>query len=233
MSSSSAPTKRVFLFDIDGTLLISDGAGSSSWTLAFEELYQISADIFQYTDTGMTDQAIAKHTFEATMKRPATDAELKELIEVRLRHLRETINASAHFEVLSGVFELLTKLKASGAILGVVTGNLQEAAEMKLEKASLADFFTFGGYGSDAFERVDLTQNAIDRCRNIHGFDLPLEDFVAIGDTPNDIKAAHGCAIQCVGVGTHKYKREELAAAGADFAIENLKDGLPMFGIDL
>jgi phosphoglycolate phosphatase-like HAD superfamily hydrolase len=214
-------------------LLISDGAGSSSWTLAFEELYQISADIFQYTDTGMTDQAIAKHTFEATMKRPATDAELKELIEVRLRHLRETINASAHFEVLGGVVELLTKLKASGAILGVVTGNLQEAAEMKLEKASLADFFTFGGYGSDAFERVDLTQNAIDRCRNIHGFDLPLEDFVAIGDTPNDIKAAHGCAIQCVGVGTHKYKREELAAAGADFAIENLKDGLPMFGIDL
>ncbi|MDA8277456.1 MAG: HAD family hydrolase [Actinomycetota bacterium] len=233
MSNTSAQSKRVYLFDIDGTLLISDGAGSSSWTLAFEELYQISADIFQYTDTGMTDQAIAKHTFEATMKRSATEAELKELIEVRLRHLCDTINASAHFEVLGGVVELLTKLKASGAILGVVTGNLQQAAEMKLEKAKLSDFFTFGGYGSDAFERVDLTQVAIDRCRQIHGSDLPLDDFVAIGDTPNDVKAAHGCHIQCVGVGTHKYKREELAAAGADFAIDDLRYGLPMFGIDL
>ncbi len=223
----------MFLFDIDGTLLISDGAGSSSWTLAFEELYNISADIFQYTDTGMTEQAIAKHTFEATMKRSATEAELKELIEVRLRHLRETIHASAHFEILTGVTELLTKLKATGAILGVVTGNLQLAAEMKLEKANLSSFFSFGGYGSDAYERVDLTQIAIDRCRDIYGADLALDEFVAIGDTPNDVKAAHGCGIQCVGVGTNKYKREDLSEAGADFAIDNLAEGLPMFGIIL
>src|SRR5450631_1847278 len=95
------------LFDIDGTLLITGGAGASSWRLAFQELYGIPADIGQFTDTGMTDPEVGRKTFEAVLHREPERKEFTRLLERRLHYLQETVEDSDDYRVLPGVETLL------------------------------------------------------------------------------------------------------------------------------
>src|SRR6266480_3481366 len=110
------------LFDIDGTLLITGGAGAASWRLAFDELYGIPADIGQFTDVGMTDPAVGRKTFEAVMRREPERREFTRLLERRLHYLHQTVEGSDGYRVLPGVEELLPKLIDHGFLLGLVTG---------------------------------------------------------------------------------------------------------------
>ena len=135
------------LFDIDGTLIITGGAGAASWRLAFDELYGIPADIGEFTDTGMTDPDVGRKTFEAVMHREPERKEFTRLLERRLRYLHQTVEESEGYKVLPGVDELLPKLIEEGYLLGLVTGNVEAAAHIKLHRARLNRFFSFGGYG--------------------------------------------------------------------------------------
>ena len=101
-------TKRIAaLFDIDGTLIITGGAGAAAWRLAFEELYGIPADIGEFTDTGMTDPDVGHKTFAAVLGHEPSRAELGKLMERRLHHLYQTVADSDDYRVLDGVEELL------------------------------------------------------------------------------------------------------------------------------
>ena len=96
-------TDRIaILFDIDGTLIISGGAGAGSWRLAFDELYGIPADIGQYTDTGMTDPDVARRTFEGVLQRAPSRTEFAKLLERRLFYLHTAVARSQHYRVLDG-----------------------------------------------------------------------------------------------------------------------------------
>ena len=94
------------LFDIDGTLIVSGGAGASSWKLAFDELYGIPADIGEFTDTGMTDPEVGRKTFEAVLGRPPAADEFARLLERRQHYLYDAVEESEHYRVLPGVKEL-------------------------------------------------------------------------------------------------------------------------------
>ena len=223
-----ADERIAILFDIDGTLIDTGGAGAASWRLAFDELYGIPADIGKFTDTGMTDPEVGRKTFEAVLKRKPEGDEFARLLERRLHYLHKTAAESEGYRVLSGVEDLLPRLLADGYLLGLVTGNMEAAAHIKLHRAQLNRFFSFGGYGSDATDRGELTRIALERAALTYGAKVAAGQTIVVGDTPHDVESAHSAGIACVGVASHKFTLEQLREAGADYAIASLADGFPV-----
>ncbi|HEV3070221.1 MAG TPA: HAD family hydrolase [Solirubrobacteraceae bacterium] len=216
------------LFDIDGTLLITGGAGAASWRLAFDELYGIPADIGQFTDTGMTDPEVGRKTFQAVLHRDPERREFARLLERRLHYLHRTVEESDDYRMLPGVEELLPRLIEEGHLLGLVTGNVEAAAHIKLHRAGLNRFFSFGGYGSDSADRGEITRTALKRASLVFGEQLSPEQAIAVGDTPRDVEGAHAAGIACIGVGSHHFSIAELRDAGADYAVGSLAEKLPL-----
>jgi len=216
------------LFDIDGTLIITGGAGAASWRLAFDELYGIPADIGAFTDTGMTDPDVGHRTFEAVLRRKPERSEFTRLLERRLHYLHQTVEESDGYRVLAGVAELLPRLIEDGYLLGLVTGNVEAAAHIKLHRARLNRFFSFGGYGSDASDRGELTRIALRRAELVYGETVTPDQAIVVGDTPHDVEGAHAAGMACVGVGSHHFDVRQLRDAGADYAIASLEEALPL-----
>jgi phosphoglycolate phosphatase len=215
------------LFDIDGTLISTGGAGAASWRLAFDELYGIPADIGKFTDAGMTDSQVARRTFEAVIGHSPSRKELSVLLERRLNHLYETVADSTGYRVLPGVEKLLPGLLERGYLLGLVTGNGEAAAHIKLHRARLNRFFSFGGYGSDSDDRSELTKRALERAALVFGEPIQPNQCLAVGDTPLDVTAAHGAGIECVGVASGHFTVEQLREARADYVLGSLEERLP------
>jgi phosphoglycolate phosphatase len=215
------------LFDIDGTLVNTGGAGAASWKLAFDELYGIPADIGKFTDTGMTDPDVGRKTFESVLKREPERKEFTRLMERRIHYLHQTVEESEGYEVLPGVTALLPQLIDEGYLLGIVTGNVEAAGHVKLHRANLNRFFSFGGYGSDSSDRGELTKVALQKASLVFGEEIEPEQAFSVGDTPLDVTGAHAAGIKCVGVGSHHYDADQLREAGADYAIASLEEGLP------
>jgi phosphoglycolate phosphatase-like HAD superfamily hydrolase len=223
----SGSRKRVaILLDIDGTLIVSGGAGATSWRLAFDELYGIPADIGEFTDTGMTDPEVGRKTFEAVLGRKPSAEEFTKLLERRQHYLYDTVEESKQYRVLPGVKELLPRLLSEGYLLGLVTGNLEAAAHIKLHRARLNRFFSFGGYGSDSPDRSEVTRIALRRGAVVYGSELEPAQAIVVGDTPHDVEAAHAAGLACVGVASHNFDADQLRAAGADYVVESLAEQL-------
>lgn len=216
------------LCDIDGTLIDSGGAGARSWRLAFDELYSIPADIGEFTDNGMTDPDVGRQTFVAVLDRQPSRAEFAKLLERRLFYLHQTVAESDGYRVLPGADHLLPDLLGDGYLLGIVTGNLEAAAHIKLNRAKLNRFFSFGGYGSDSTDRAELCRVALRRAELVYGEPVPPDRCLVVGDTPRDVESAHEAGIECVGVASHHFTIDELRDAGADYVCETLKHGLPI-----
>jgi phosphoglycolate phosphatase-like HAD superfamily hydrolase len=215
------------LFDIDGTLISTGGAGAVSWRRAFEELHGVPADIGEFTDAGMTDPEVGRRTFAAVLGREPTPRELARLMAVRLKYLPEAVAESKGYVVLDGVEELLPRLVDEGYLLGLTTGGTDSAAFIKLARANLARWFTFGGYGSDSTDRTELTRVAIERAGRLLGEELDPKTVLDVGDTPLDVEAAHGAGAVAVGVASGHYTSEQLREAGADYVLESLREPLP------
>lgn len=223
------PPPVAVLFDIDGTLISTGGAGAKSWKWAFQQVVGIPAEIGQYTDAGWTDPEVAKGTFRQVMGRDPTRQEMAALIAAYLAIIPDNVQASEGYKVLDGVYELLPQLVERGVLLGLTTGGTEGAAHVKLGRAQLNKYFAFGGYGSDSADRVELTKKAIERGGLMLGEPLDAADVLVVGDTPRDVKAALGAGAVPVGVASHKHTAEQLAEAGAEYVIETLVDGLPGF----
>lgn len=221
-------TPRILLFDIDGTLVSTGGAGAVAWKRAFDELYGIPADIGQFTDAGMTDPDVGAQTFEAVMGREATAHELAQLVQRRLEHLPEAVADSQGYKVLPGVPERLKQLSRAGHLLGIITGNGDGAAHVKLQRANLSRWFTFGAYASAGLDRAGIVRQAVQRGEAMLGQDVPNSDIYVIGDTPRDIEAAHAADCSAIAVATGHFDRAALEEAGADHVLETLEENLPI-----
>lgn len=216
------------LFDIDGTLLLTGGAGAVAWQRAFQELHGIEANIEEHTHAGMTDPEIVEIVFREVIGRDGTEAERAQAVAGYLSHLADAVNESSGYEVMPGIEAILPRLSEGGVLLGLVTGNIEAAAQIKLARADLNRFFAFGGYGSDARDRTELTKKAIERGGEVRGTALDPAATIAVGDTPRDVKAGHGAGIRVVGVATGSYSVDEQREAGADWAIEDVTQGFPL-----
>jgi phosphoglycolate phosphatase-like HAD superfamily hydrolase len=215
------------LFDIDGTILVTGGAGAAAWQRAFREQQGIDADIAEHTDAGMTDPEITEIIFREVIGREATTAERARVVAGYLFHLHDTIRHSDGYRVMPGIEQTLTELIEEGVLCGIVTGNVEAAAHIKLSRAGLNRFFSFGGYGSDSRSRTELTKRALQRAETVSGDTLEVSTAISIGDTPRDVEAGHGAGIRVVGVATGSYSVDQLEQAGADWAVEDLWQGLP------
>src|SRR5262245_4959634 len=153
---------------------------------------------------------------------------MEKLMARRLEYLPEEVENSHGYVVLPGVEELLDRLIDDGILLGLTSGNVEAAAHIKLARANLNRFFSFGGYGSDSPDRTELTKKGLERGGVVAGHDLARSRCFSCGDTPLDVEAGHGAGIRVVGVGTGKFQAKELLDAGADAAVKDLTEGLPL-----
>jgi phosphoglycolate phosphatase len=219
---------RILLFDIDGTLVSTGGAGAVAWRRAFEELHGIPADIGQFTDAGMTDPDVGAKTFAAVIGREPSPHELALLVQRRLEHLPEAIAESEKYRVLPGVPERLRSLSRAGHLLGLITGNGDGAAFIKLERGDLMRWFSFGAYATAGMDRAGIVRQAVARGEAFLGADVPNTEIFVVGDTPLDIQAAHAVGCTAIGVATGHFDAEALREAGADHVVETLEEELPL-----
>jgi phosphoglycolate phosphatase len=216
------------LFDIDGTLIDTGGAGAESWRRAFSELYDIPADIGKFTDNGMTDPDVGRQTFQAVLDRAPSDEEFTALMEARNRHLRDAVAESPGYRVLDGVAALLPALLKEGYLLGLVTGNVEVAAHIKMHRGDLNRWFCCGAYGSDSLDRNEVTRISLQRASLAYGAPIAPSEAVVVGDTPRDVEGAHSGGMACIAVASHHFDADQLAAAGADHVLGSLAEPLPL-----
>ncbi|MBO4288206.1 MAG: HAD family hydrolase [Kiritimatiellae bacterium] len=205
------------LFDIDGTMLFARGVGRRSFSRAFVEVYGIEyPDIDGISFAGATDSGVIR-AMCATCGVPNPPAKEEHFFLRLARHLDDAMDELPP-EVFPGVPELLAALTEGGVALGLVTGNLRSTAWSKLRHAGLDGYFTFGAYGDETPDRVEITRLALRR--------LPAGSRcgVLVGDTPNDIEAAHVNGLRAVAVATGWISAEKLAAAGADGVLADFSD---------
>jgi phosphoglycolate phosphatase-like HAD superfamily hydrolase len=218
---------KAVLWDIDGTLLTTGGAGAVAWQRAFEELYGIEANIDENTRAGMTDPEITEIIFNQVIGREGSPEEHAKVVAKYLEHMPDAVAESSGYRVMPGIAEILPRLAEAGIVQGVVTGNVEPAARIKLARGDLDKYFSFGGYGSDDRDRVKVTERAIERGGEVVNTPLDRAATISVGDTPRDITAGHGAGIRVVGVATGAYSVAEQEEAGADWAIPDVTSGFP------
>src|SRR3989442_3358607 len=222
---------RILLWDIDGTLMRSTGAGSfKDYTIPMlEEVFGTAGRLPEMKVSGMTDLQIVG---EALKHEGFTHEHIRE----RVHELRESYMKAMHkftgngqevFEVLPGVREALQAVAEDPRYhSGLLTGNIEPAAYLKMELVGLANFFDLpGAFGDESHDRRDLPALAAARIREHLAVDLAPSQFIVIGDTPNDIECARHFGARSLALGTGRfYSTEQLLACSPDAFIPNLAD---------
>lgn len=219
-------SKIVVLFDIDGTLIRTGGAGKRALDRSLDELHGITGGMSRVQPGGKTDPLIVREIFEKLRPRHSlTPAEIQKALERYVHYLSEEIESAETFRVLPGLPGLLEELEKSGrAVVGLATGNVETGARVKLARADLNRFFPFGGFSSDHEVRVELTKIAVQRGRERAGGDIPGERVFVVGDTPHDISCAKAAGVRSLAVATGPHPAAELKPHGPDLLLEDLSD---------
>jgi phosphoglycolate phosphatase-like HAD superfamily hydrolase len=220
------PRPTVVLFDIDGTLVHTLGAGVRGMNAAFADLYGRIDILEGLRIAGRTDRAIVGDAFRRLDVEPTTER-VTALRDAYLPHLaRELAHApdGAGCCVLPGVVEAIDALnRRDDAVVGLLTGNFHGGAGVKLRRFGLWDRFAFGAFGDEHLDRRDLVPVAVAAARAA-GHDVSPADLVVIGDTPLDVDCAHAHGARAIAVATGPYTREALAREGAELTVGTLAE---------
>ncbi len=219
-------TPRILvLFDIDGTLLHTLGAGIRGMNRAFGRLHGRPDALDGVPVAGRTDRSIVTDGFRRIGIEPDADR-IHALRDVYVGEIPDElirVNGTA-IGVLPGVERMIDALERSPDVaIGLLTGNFEVVAGIKLDHYGLGRRFVFGGYGDHHFDRRDLLPMAIARARAA-GIDASDSRVVLVGDTPLDVDCAHAHGAVAVAVATGNYSIAQLEATGADLVVETLED---------
>ena len=218
---------KIVLFDIDGTLLISDGAGRSAMGTALTTFFGTPGPA-SYRYGGKTDRLIVRETMRLAGFDDATiDARMEEVLALYLRGLRADLEHAAHrARALPGVTALVDAVERhEDLVLGLLTGNIVEGAQVKLRAVALApERFRVGAFGSDHEERPMLPPIARQRASALLGHEVPGDRLVIIGDTPADMTCGLGIGARAIGVATGGFGLEELTGYAPAAAFADLSD---------
>jgi phosphoglycolate phosphatase len=229
--------RKLVLFDIDGTLVLTGGAGLRAMNRACSELVGHTEALSGIPVAGRTDRIILADV-AARMGRTLDDELLTVLRDRYLAYLREEILAPGVMPsaeslgprggikaVMPGIRELLDALqRRPDVFLGLLTGNFEEGARTKLAHFDLWRYFRCGAYGDDAEDRNALVPIAVERARRCGLPEIPPGEILVIGDTPHDIACARAADAVAVGVATGGFTVDELRASGADIVFKDLSD---------
>jgi phosphoglycolate phosphatase-like HAD superfamily hydrolase len=218
---------HVFLFDIDGTLVLSGGAGKAAMEAALRSAFGTKSGTTGIPFSGRTDRAILRDLFRRHgIEESAENAQ--RFLTVYLQHLPGCLSRHRG-EILPGVAALLEQLHAhTHVMLGLLTGNVREGARLKLGHFGLFHYFRFGGYGDRHLHRDDVAREALGELRSHHGGDVAGERIWVIGDTPLDVQCARAIGARAAAVATGWHPREELAASKPDLLLNDFSDPEPL-----
>ena len=215
--------KKLFLFDIDGTLLLTGRAGEHALRLGFKERFGVDDDLSSISFAGSTDSAIVRQMFTAH-DIPATPENIADLLDGYVHHLAKEL-PRREGRVLPGIVELLKALhQREDCVLGLLTGNIERGAELKLSHYGVWDYFEFGAYADEHVDRNKLGPVAHARAAEKHGISFEAEDVFVLGDTPRDIACARAAGFVAVAIATGSYGIEDLASHKPDFLFGDLSD---------
>lgn len=204
----------VLLFDIDGTLISTGGAGRRAIESAFARRFGRADAFTGFSFGGMTDRAILRAGLSAIGRAP-DEGEMDELIALYLGILAEEMAAESACIVHPGVEPALDAVVGRARVaVGLGTGNVREGARLKLTKKGLYQRFSFGGFGCDHELRHELLRIGAERGALELGAPLGECRVVVIGDTPKDIDAAKAIGAECIAVATGFFREDALAACG-------------------
>lgn len=215
----------LYLFDIDGTLLDTGGAGMSALQEATREIFGHDGPALDLA--GSTDLGIVANIHDHFKIDPTADR-VAEYFAVYQRCLDWNL-ASGLFkgQVFNGVIRFLDELsKRSDATLGLLTGNTSGGAASKMRHFALASYFPFGAFGCDHPDRNQLGPIALSRAAAHTGRIFTPEETLIVGDTPKDIACAHAIGAKCLAVSTGQFTSAALTAYGADYIVESLDQAL-------
>ncbi len=214
---------RLLLFDIDGTLITSGGAGEGALKDAMKDRFGVQEDLQGILLAGATDariarELLAKHGIEASAENVTA------LLDEYLQHLSGRMPLHAG-RLLPGIIPVLEALeKRPEAVLALLTGNLTRGAQIKLTHYGIWKFFEFGAFADDHHDRNELGKVARARALEKHGIEFPPERIFVIGDTPRDIECGRAIGARTVAIATGHYSLSELAEHRPDFLFQDFSD---------
>jgi phosphoglycolate phosphatase len=212
---------RIFLFDIDGTIMSTHGAGRSSMAAAFSDVFGRADACTHFSFSGMTDVAIFRLGL-AAIGLPFKNEHAHSLLMSYLVHLEKELHQAAPSDIVlhPGIGEAIAMCHREGAV-GLGTGNVKAGAKLKLQRVALWEPFSFGGFGDDSELRAELLEIGAQRGAQQRGIARSACDVMVIGDTPKDVAAAQAIGARCLAVETGHCSRDSLA--GADLIVEDLQ----------
>ena len=208
--------KTILLFDIDGTLALTQGAGTRAMGRVFREVFGIENALAGVDFAGRSDSWIAATAFRNAGREPTPQTVVR-FQDAYIPALSEELEVGSR--LLPGVVELLDALAEQPVVLGLGTGNFRRAAEAKLAHLGIWERFTDGGFGDDAANRTALLAAALPRLRPLAA---PDAGIIVIGDTRHDIEAARGIGARVLAVQTGFARPGDLI--GADWLVADLTD---------
>jgi phosphoglycolate phosphatase len=218
--------RRLLLFDIDGTLLSTDGAARRAFHRALLEVYETTGPISTHAFDGKTDPQIARELLRlAGLNDGAIDGRLQMLWSAYLRELACELSSATHSTRLyPGVLPLLRALDSADVCVALLTGNIARGAALKLAWAGIEQHFAFGAFGSDCERRDGLPAVAVARAEQHTGRNFSGPEIIVIGDTPQDVTCGQALGVFTVAVATGRYSTDDLLRAGASVAFPDLSD---------
>jgi phosphoglycolate phosphatase len=216
---------HVCLFDIDGTLIKSGGAGKAALEAALAEEFGVTRPIDKLELSGRTDRAILADLFRQHVidDTPENHARLS---AAYLRHLPRYLHTGW---VLPGIAALLAHLvQRQDVVIGLLTGNVRDGAKVKLGFFGLYEYFKFGGFGDLHLDRDDVAREALSEVRRQLNGAIHPERIWVVGDTPLDIRCARSIGARAVAVATGWHSLTELAEHRPDLLLTDLADPAPL-----
>jgi phosphoglycolate phosphatase-like HAD superfamily hydrolase len=225
--------RKLVLFDIDGTLVLTGGAGLRAMNGALEEVFGRANALDGIPVAGRTDWAILADA-AGRLGRRLDGALLADLEARYVANLAEEIRhpGSGRKGVMPGIRQILEALDARADVgMGLLTGNFEAGARVKLGHFDLWRYFTFGAFGGDAADRNALVPFAVERARTCGLPEIADSDVIVVGDTPHDVLCAHAAGATAVAVATGPSSVDELRAAGAEHVFPDLGDPRAFFSL--
>ena len=218
---------RLFLFDIDGTLVTARGAGREAFNRALREVFgTLGPAEAAYDFRGKTDPRILHDLMSSAGFHAAEiDARAATFFAVYARELADVIGDGRRVEVLPGIPELVRALaERDDAVVGLLTGNVEAGARVKLAPTGLWPYFRLGAFGSDHADRRALPAIACVRARSLVAHTFPFDRVTIIGDTPLDVDCARACGARAVAVATGFYGYDDLEGCAPDLLFNDFSD---------